>query len=170
MNLLITSISFLVSVAFIVWLLAGLITKLVLAVLNWYGERNDRGRGHIYDDTSFYRRKKRAETRARKLLKEWSTPEQFKEYKKSGTITVRGGTTGSLYSVGFLISKVGCPGSWFCFLPSKRYVSIPLEDIILARVIMLQCDEMRALKVANGNIEGGGTRDNVRFERLSDYD
>lgn len=119
-----------------------------------------------FQDRSLLKKKRLATKRARKLLKEWVTPEQFAEYEKNGSILVKGGTTGHYYRVASLIVREDDNRHWFCFLPGKSAydLSPPSEDVLLARIIMLQCGEMQALKVAQGSTGVD------RFSRLSDAD
>lgn len=85
-----------------------------------------------------------AQEAAEKLLLSWLSPKQKHQFLVDNEVEVRG-SEGNTYIVprtGFIIRVDD--GYQFCFWPANA-LSIPVQDIMLARIIMLQCAEKEAL-------------------------
>lgn len=94
---------------------------------------------------------KAAKRRARKILKEFCTPEQWKQFLKQKTITVIGSHSGIVYTVilGRIHNvKVSSEESKYT-LCAHPQIMVPDEDTILAQKLMLECNEQEFLKIAN---------------------
>jgi hypothetical protein len=96
-----------------------------------------------------------ARVAARDLLWEHLTPEQREEYRRGGVFTAKGNDTGREYliSVGWILYA---PKSYdridFCLhVGDQGGESIPYEDILLAKKLLIECDEDLFLKTANAN-------------------
>lgn len=88
-----------------------------------------------------------AQEAAEKLLLSWLSPGQKHQFLTDNEVEVRG-SEGNTYIVprtGFIIRADD--GYQFCFWPANALM-IPVQDIMLARIIMLQCDEKEALSVS----------------------
>jgi hypothetical protein len=106
----------------------------------------ERSCGRVYSTVS------KAEQRASTLLKEWLTPEQCFQYKSLGYFEVRGSHSGKRYRIRSarqmnvdLLDERGHAAAFLCFLPEKY---VPVSDMMLAQKIMLENNELAALKVA----------------------
>ena len=92
-----------------------------------------------------------AETKAEKLLREWLSPEQLRQYDLYGFFLVRGGRTGRQYRIRQLLTynvdEIGPRGvaASLCFQAADAYA---LGDHMLAQKIALECREEEALAVA----------------------
>lgn len=103
-----------------------------------------------------------ARRKARKLLRRFTTPEQWREYLQKGAVTVE--TKNAIYTLTpNWIAGVRCHPKrkgyrWFkrhkpallysdrlCIQPSKN---VPTEDMIVAQKLLLENDEERFLKIA----------------------
>ena len=87
-----------------------------------------------------------AAQKAEALIHEWLSPGQLREYKKRRKFEVTG-SAGGCYLVGPGYIRDLNTGEHICFVPENWDV-LPAADIMLARKIALENDEVSALKVA----------------------
>lgn len=92
--------------------------------------------------------RKQAQRKARALLLKHMTREQRKEFKASGQFHVKGSSTGAIYMIIDSGSVVrATDGHEFCLqVVGER---VPREDELLARKILIECDEPKFLATAN---------------------
>src|SRR3569832_821171 len=95
----------------------------------------------------------RPEARARRLLREWLSPEQLAQFDAVGYFEVTGSETGRRYRVHegtasnvFEIDEQGRTTAGWCFVPAS-----PLApgDVMLAQKIALETGEMTVLSFAH---------------------
>ena len=108
--------------------------------------RVEPGCGNRYSQIS------KAEQCASALLKEWLTRDQCVQYECVGYFEVRGSHSGKRYRIRpdrqmnvDQLDESGCRVAVVCFLPEKY---LPVSDVMLAQKIVLENDELAALKVA----------------------
>jgi hypothetical protein len=101
----------------------------------------------------WYQRPSTAQLRARKLLREWLSPEQLAQYDAHNYFEVTGCHTGKKYRISHAVGAnvcelddVGQPRAGWCFVPYNNLVA---GDVMLAQKIGLETDELGALAVAN---------------------
>jgi len=95
---------------------------------------------------------KSPEAKGRTLLREWLTPAQRRQFAEQGFFDVVGGATRRRYRVQYgsvanvhEIDFEGKSGGILCFAPEGHLVP---GDVMLARKIALEADELAALAVA----------------------
>jgi hypothetical protein len=100
----------------------------------------------------WYQRPSRSESRGRKLLREWLSPEQLAQYDARNYFEVTGCHTGKRYRIRhamgtnvFELDDAGRPRLGWCFVPKDHLVA---GDVMLAQKIALETDEWGALAVA----------------------
>ena len=100
-----------------------------------------------------YSTEKLPEVRARRLLREWLSPEQNAQLEQSGYFEVTGGRTGKRYRIMegncanvFELDEKGEPARGWCFVPAG---GLENGDVMLAQKIALETDEKGALALAN---------------------
>jgi hypothetical protein len=93
------------------------------------------------------------QARGEKLLREWLSPAQLKQYEERCCFEVTGADTGTRYKIlrgrTFNVHELDREGSVrdsLCFGPEGSLVE---GDVMLAQKIALETDERAALKVAN---------------------
>jgi hypothetical protein len=93
------------------------------------------------------------EARGRKLLLEWLSEAQRKQYEERSCFEVTGCHTGRRYRIRhgmgtnvYELDDKGRPLTGWCFVPEGYLVA---GDVMLAQKIALETDELSALKVAN---------------------
>lgn len=93
------------------------------------------------------------EARGRKLLLEWLSEAQRKEYEERNCFEVTGCHTGKRYRIRYgmgtnvyELDDKGRPLTGWCFVPEGYLVA---GDVMLAQKIALETDERAALKLAN---------------------
>ena len=93
------------------------------------------------------------EARARKLLLEWLSEAQRKQYEERHWFEVTGCHSGKRYRIRhgmgtnvYELDDKGQPLTGWCFVPEGYLVA---GDVMLAQKIALETDELGALKVAN---------------------
>ena len=101
----------------------------------------------------FQEAQRERETRGRKLLTEWLSPEQWAQYEAYGFFDVIGSDTGRRYRIRhgtvanvYEIDEAGQIRAGWCFVPTGNLVA---GDVVLAQKIALETDERGALAVAN---------------------
>ena len=97
--------------------------------------------------------KKAARERAIQLLKQNLSPDQLKQFERSGHFEVIGGDTARRYRIRRghqmnveLLDKNGRRFCCLCFMPEG---TLATADVMLAQKIALELFEVEALKVAN---------------------
>ncbi|MGZ3285241.1 MAG: hypothetical protein ACXU9D_28935 [Xanthobacteraceae bacterium] len=93
------------------------------------------------------------EARGRKLLLEWLSEAQRKQYEERNCFDVTGCHSGKRYRIRhgmgtnvYELDDKGRPLTGWCFVPEGYLVT---GDVMLAQKIALETDEQGALKVAN---------------------
>ncbi|WFU42900.1 hypothetical protein QA640_10875 [Bradyrhizobium sp. CB82] len=93
------------------------------------------------------------EARARRLLREWLSPEQRAQFDAEGHFEVTGSHTGRRYRIHkgtvsnvLELDEDGQPKIGWCFIPER---TLATGDIMLAQKIALETDEMAVLGLAN---------------------
>lgn len=93
------------------------------------------------------------EARARRLLREWLSPEQRAQFDAEGNFEVTGSHTGRRYRIYrrtvsnvLELNEEGQPKIGWCFVPEP---SLATGDVMLAQKIALETDEMAVLALAN---------------------
>ncbi|MET4323515.1 MULTISPECIES: hypothetical protein [unclassified Bradyrhizobium] len=93
------------------------------------------------------------EARARRLLRDWLSPEQRAQFDAEGYFEVTGSHTGRRYRIYqasvsnvLEVDEQGQPKIGWCFVPERPLVA---GDIMLAQKIALETDELAVLAVAN---------------------
>jgi len=84
--------------------------------------------------------------KAEALIREWLSPAQLREYDKRKRFEVTG-SAGGRYLVGHGYIRDLATGEHICFVP-ENWEILPAADVMLARKIALENDEVGALKVA----------------------
>ena len=102
-------------------------------------EPDDYGQGY-FDDGSRYR--------ALELLWQHLTEEQRAEYVETKTVVVRGEETGDCYRIYRGTVRRVVDGSDFCLVVRDNKDNVPVEDMVLAKKILLECDEDTFLRTA----------------------
>jgi hypothetical protein len=88
-----------------------------------------------------------AEARAEALLRAWLSPDQLRQYERTGRFEVVGGATGTRYTLAKgRTYNVSSAKDELCFGPVGP---LPIGDVLLAQKIALETDERAALRVAN---------------------
>jgi len=116
------------------------------------------------------RERERARNRAVELLIDHLSEEQKLQIRQRGRFNVFGNRTGTLYSIdatcrnfNIMVLSPGLTlpfmnplhvGERLCAVP--RIPSLPLSDVVLTQKIMLECNEVAVLRVANGISYKGG--------------
>lgn len=103
----------------------------------------------------------RARERAGALLKEELSPRQARQFEEHGVFLVTGSRTGRVYEVEF-----GRAGNVYQVMDGRRVRcfcmhvidNLPTADNVLAQKLMLECDEMRFLRMANQTPGSGRSR------------
>jgi hypothetical protein len=83
------------------------------------------------------------------LLKSWLSPDQLREFENRNSFCVRGSSTGDIYAIeaDWTYNVVRLRDDQrICFQPDD---ALPLYDVMLVQKIALECDEEKALAVAN---------------------
>jgi hypothetical protein len=93
------------------------------------------------------------EARARRLLRDWLSPEQRAQFDAEGYFEVTGSHTGRRYRIHqgtvsnvLEVDEEGKPKIGWCFVPERALVA---GDVMLAQKIALETDEMAVLALAN---------------------
>ncbi|MEH2488632.1 hypothetical protein [Bradyrhizobium sp. AZCC 2230] len=93
------------------------------------------------------------EVRARRLLREWLSPDQRAQFDAKGYFEVTGSHTGRRYRIHYgTVSNVlelddeMQPNTGWCFVPERALVA---GDVMLAQKIALETDEAAVLAIAN---------------------
>ena len=93
------------------------------------------------------------EARARRLLREWLSPDQRAQFDADGYFEVTGSHTGRRYRVHYgtvsnvvQLDEAGRPETGWCFVPAS---ALAAGDVMLAQKIALETDEMAILALAN---------------------
>jgi hypothetical protein len=95
-------------------------------------------------------------TRAERLLLDFLTPQQRRDYCSNGTFILRS-QLGNYYMLGpaSIIKRLefGERQRWqlkasYCFVPSEGYCTIPEPDSMLATAVWLSCNELSFLQTA----------------------
>ncbi len=93
------------------------------------------------------------EARARRLLREWLSPDQRAQFDAEGYFEVTGSHTGRRYRVHYgtvsnvvQVDEAGQPETGWCFVPES---ALAAGDVMLAQKIALETDEMAVLSLAN---------------------
>jgi len=93
------------------------------------------------------------ETRARRLLRDWLSPEQRAQFDANNYFEVAGSHTGRRYRIQYgTLSNVveldasGQPAIGWCFVPERPLAA---GDVMLAQKIALETDEAAMLAVAH---------------------
>lgn len=93
------------------------------------------------------------EARARRLLRNWLSPEQRAQFDGEGYFEVTGSHTGRRYRIYYgTVSNVvevdasGQPAIGWCFLPER---ALAAGDVMLAQKIALETDEAAVLALAH---------------------
>lgn len=91
-----------------------------------------------------------AKERARKLLNDNLDPTQRHDYERSGAITAIGNMTGARYVFGAQ-GSIRSPdiGDKYCLTTESLYSCHVPEDSLLARKLMIECEEGEFLRTAN---------------------
>ena len=96
---------------------------------------------------------KTPDARARRLLREWLSPEQCAQFDRDGRFEVKGCRTGKRYRIVFgnsanvyELNAAGEPVMGLCFVPAGHLVAC---DVMLAQKIALETCEAEALRRAN---------------------
>jgi len=84
--------------------------------------------------------------KAEALIREWLSPEQLRQYEEWRKFEVTG-SAGGRYLITPAYIHVLNTGQHICFVPDNFSV-LPAADVMLARKIALENDEVGALKVA----------------------
>jgi hypothetical protein len=94
-----------------------------------------------------------SEVRARRLLREWLSPDQRAQFDAKGYFEVTGSHTGRRYRIHYgTVSNVlelgdeMQPKTGWCFVPEHALVA---GDVMLAQKIALETDEAAVLAIAN---------------------
>jgi len=94
-----------------------------------------------------------AEARGRKLLLDWLSPEQLKQFRTLGYFDVLGCDSGKRYRIQcgtstnvIEVDDAGNPVMGWCFVPKGHLVS---GDVMLAQKVALETGEHNALAAAN---------------------
>jgi hypothetical protein len=100
-----------------------------------------------------FRKENTPEARGLRLLRNWLSAEQRRQFDAEGGFDVIGCDTGKRYRIRYGISanvqevdQKGTPLIGLCFVPLGYLVA---GDVMLAQKIALETNEMSALKVAN---------------------
>jgi len=100
-----------------------------------------------------FRRENTPEARALRLLRNWLSAEQRRQFDAAGSFDVIGCDTGKRYRIRYGISanvqvvdQAGTPVMGLCFVPVGHLVA---GDVMLAQKIALETSETSALQVAN---------------------
>jgi hypothetical protein len=95
----------------------------------------------------------RPAARARRLLREWLSPEQCEMFDRLGHFEVTGNMTGKRYRINdgtcanvFELDGAGEPVRGWCFVPAG---GLEAGDVMLAQKIALETSEAHARAVAN---------------------
>ena len=101
----------------------------------------------------WYQRPSTSELRGLKLLREWLSQEQLRQYDARKYFEVIGCHTGKRYRIChgtaanvFELDDAGLPREGWCFVPNDHLVA---GDVMLAQKIGLETDERGALATAN---------------------
>lgn len=93
------------------------------------------------------------EARARRLLREWLSPDQRAQFDAEDYFEVTGSHTGRRYRVHYgtvsnvvQVDEAGQPEIGWCFVPET---ALAAGDVMLAQKIALETDEMAVLSLAN---------------------
>ena len=87
-----------------------------------------------------------AAQKAEALIREWLSPAQLHDYGKRGQFEVAGSAGGRyLVAPGYIRDLDN--GGHICFVP-ENWTVLPVADVMLARKIALENDEVGVLKVA----------------------
>lgn len=93
------------------------------------------------------------DARARRLLREWLSPEQLAQFDADGYFEVRGSETGRRYRIHkgtasnvFEIDDEGRPTTGWCFVSARPLAA---GDVMLAQKIALETDERAVLALAH---------------------
>ncbi len=93
------------------------------------------------------------EARARRLLREWLSPDQRAQFDAKGYFEVTGSYTGRRYRIHygtmtnvFELDEDMQPKIGWCFVPERAVVA---GDVMLAQKIALETDEAAVLALAN---------------------
>jgi hypothetical protein len=96
---------------------------------------------------------KTPDARARRLLRDWLSPEQRRQFEAEGRFEVTGGRTGKRYRIFngncanvYELDAMGEPVMGLCFVPAG---SLAMGDVMLAQKIALETCESEALAKAN---------------------
>lgn len=94
-----------------------------------------------------------AEVRAKRLLREWLTPDQLEQFDTQGYFEVTGSQTGRRYRIHYggnanvqELDPRGMPILGLCFVPEGQLVA---ADVMLAQKIALETSELQVLAKAN---------------------
>ncbi|MCA1365014.1 hypothetical protein I6F14_32595 [Bradyrhizobium sp. IC3069] len=93
------------------------------------------------------------EARARRLLREWLSPDQRAQFDAESYFEVTGSHTGRRYRIHYgtvsnvvQVDEAGQPETGWCFVPER---ALAAGDVMLAQKIALETDEMSVLALAN---------------------
>src|SRR5690349_319673 len=93
------------------------------------------------------------EARGLRLLRDWLTPAQRRQFESKGYFDVFGCDSGKTYRIFrgrttnvYEIDSLGCPRKGWCFVP---FGFLAAGDVMLAQKIALETSEFDALAVAN---------------------
>jgi hypothetical protein len=96
---------------------------------------------------------KTPDVRAKRLLREWLSPEQRRQFEAEGRFEVTGGQTDKRYRIFsgscanvYELDSMGEPVMGLCFVPAG---SLAAGDVMLAQKIALETSEAEALARAN---------------------
>lgn len=102
-----------------------------------------------------------AEARGEKLLREWLSPAQRKQYERDFSFDVIGGSSGQRYRItrapSYNVLEIRGDQlvvALWCFLPAGALV---VGDVMLAQKVALETNERGALQVANRRLLSGQT-------------
>lgn len=94
-----------------------------------------------------------AETRAKRLLREWLSPEQREQFDTEGHFDVTGSKTGKRYRINYgscaNVRELDINGKLvmgLCFVPAGQLAA---GDVMLAQKIALETNEIQVLRSAN---------------------
>ncbi|TYL86650.1 hypothetical protein FXB40_41365 [Bradyrhizobium rifense] len=94
-----------------------------------------------------------SEARARRLLRDWLSPDQRVEFDANGFFEVTGSHTGRRYRIHqgtmsnvWELDEKNEPKVGWCFLPER---ALAAGDVMLAQKIALETDEAAVLAIAN---------------------
>lgn len=138
-------------------------------------QRNaERAQEQAYRDIANYRThlglldaSSRAITRSLKLLREHLSPEQLTAWDRDGYFAVKGNVSGAIYHLTMGGVQRTSDGHQFCLqLVGDEWT--PLYDAVLARKILLECDETKFLTTANNLTVGNLGRTRAQLHAMNE--